>query len=939
MVSTKVKLRTSAIDGCEGVLVIQLISNRRVKIIKTVFKLFPHEWDGKNEQVCYNFTVAKARLQYLRELQSELNAEMLRMKDIIRALEKKDIHAVDEIAHCFAHHTVSANLFQFMEQLSFRMQLAGQSKSASMVDTARRSFTSFLQESDIRLSLISAPLVKQYESFLLRKNLALNTVSCYMRILRSVYNKAVEEGLSPQRVPFCVDVVDGLHPHAESCCEEKAAVSGMRAQSIPYIDENGASLTTTGTVNTITSGTTELGDGWYYVSGTVTVGDRIIVNATTGAHLILEDGCDFTVTGGIQVQGSKLTIYGQSGGSSKLTADATAYYYRYNAGIGGSYGFGGTININGGTVTATGGTKSVGIGGGKEGNSGSITIIGGTVKAIRGNNAPNNIGHGDNNSGSAGYVVIAGGSVHAGSINPLPRRAINATYVFNTLTLSGVATVTPLTAGSINGRPCDDTPSTANRVYGIKDVQTDAAGKVYFYLSASGNSGADGETIRLADGSNYYQETFARQVNSTTAETLNKEVTAADILGVTPPVAGALPVAAITETAEYTGTVSWSPADNPFGYATAYTATITLAPKTGYTLAGVAADFFTVTGATTVANSAGSGVVTAVFPATAALVSIAAILGVTPPVAGATPVDEITETAQYTGAVAWSPADNPFGYATSYTATITLAPKTGYTLAGVAADFFIVTGATATNSVGSGVVTAVFPATAPPPTYGISVGSFTGGSVSANRTLAAAGETVMLTVYPASGYELSTISVFKTSDASVSVSVNGFNGLNGLNGLNGSFTMPDYGVTVSASFSEIPPPEPDPDAVALDGFIYTIRDLHVIVPQEEANAESDVAYWLRDSLAHLFEDRGWEATVQKLTVVNFFPATAGTRTDMPGANGSFSFFAILRKGYVTDRTYNMDGTVMATRYIIPHRQRKYGSPHEYLLPQPYIIYM
>jgi site-specific recombinase XerD len=89
-----------------------------------------------------------------------------------------------------------------MEQLSFRMQLAGQCKSASMVDTARRSFTSFLQESDIRLSLINAPLIKQYESFLLRKNLALNTVSCYMRILRSVYNKAVEEGLSPQRVPF-----------------------------------------------------------------------------------------------------------------------------------------------------------------------------------------------------------------------------------------------------------------------------------------------------------------------------------------------------------------------------------------------------------------------------------------------------------------------------------------------------------------------------------------------------------------------------------------------------------------------------------------------------------------------------------------------------------------------------------------------------------------
>ncbi|GHT37575.1 hypothetical protein FACS189435_2880 [Bacteroidia bacterium] len=81
------------------------------------------------------------------------------------------------------------------------------------------------------------------------------------------------------------------------------------------------------------------------------------------------------------------------------------------------------------------------------------------------------------------------------------------------------------------------------------------------------------------------------------------------------------------------------------------------------------------------------------------------------------------------------------------------------------------------------------------PAYGITGGSSTGGSVSANKTSAAAGETVMLTVYPASGYERSAISVFKTGDATVSVSLNGFNGLNG------SFTMPDYGVTVYASFS------------------------------------------------------------------------------------------------------------------------------------------
>ena len=95
-------------------------------------------------------------------------------------------------------------------------------------------------------------------------------------------------------------------------------------------------------------------------------------------------------------------------------------------------------------------------------------------------------------------------------------------------------------------------------------------------------------------------------------------VTEPAIGGVTAPVVGETPVTAITEGKQFTGTVTWSPdlVDGKFGPQTVYTATITLTPKAGYKLDGVAANFFTVAGATSVSNEANSGVVTAVFPAT-----------------------------------------------------------------------------------------------------------------------------------------------------------------------------------------------------------------------------------------------------------------------------------------------------------------------------------
>jgi len=105
-------------------------------------------------------------------------------------------------------------------------------------------------------------------------------------------------------------------------------------------------------------------------------------------------------------------------------------------------------------------------------------------------------------------------------------------------------------------------------------------------------------------------------------------------------------------------------------------------------------------------------------------IDIKAIPGVTAPVTGATPVGTITATAQYTGTVTWSPDHGTFAGTTVYTATITLTPKAGFTLTGVAADFFTAAGATTTNAADSGVVTAVFPETA-----AVAVGDSCGGGI------------------------------------------------------------------------------------------------------------------------------------------------------------------------------------------------------------------
>ena len=77
---------------------------------------------------------------------------------------------------------------------------------------------------------------------------------------------------------------------------------------------------------------------------------------------------------------------------------------------------GSNITINGGTVTATAGKESAGIGGGSQGSGSNITINGGTVTANAGEDA-SGIGGGWEGSGSNIKVATAL-TVYAGNTNP-----------------------------------------------------------------------------------------------------------------------------------------------------------------------------------------------------------------------------------------------------------------------------------------------------------------------------------------------------------------------------------------------------------------------------------------------------------------------------------------------------------------------------------------
>lgn len=195
---------------------------------------------------------------------------------------------------------------------------------------------------------------------------------------------------------------------------------------VEYIDfdENGVQITeprSCDQYSLVTENNTEWNasdenNGWYVVSGEVTIGKKEApqrVTVSGDVHLILANDAKLTVNGGISVNaGNSLTVYAQPAENDKTTGSLTVENVEEgNAGIGGDVQQSGdTITINGGEITATGGTSGSGIGGGSKinGSGGTITINGGEITA---NGGDNGAGIGGGSASSGGIITINGGTI------------------------------------------------------------------------------------------------------------------------------------------------------------------------------------------------------------------------------------------------------------------------------------------------------------------------------------------------------------------------------------------------------------------------------------------------------------------------------------------------------------------------------------------------
>ena len=203
MASVKVKFRPSTVSGREGTLYYQIIHNRVVRQINTEYKLFVSEWDCHSETVVlHHLSPVQERNNYLLSISSRIRWDKDRLNKIIHTLSQSGRFVTDDIVVRFRGGRQEQSFNDYICQQIARLKRLGKIRTSETYMAALRSFSGFMNDKAVLFDQLNADLIAEYEAYLKGRGNSPNTVSFYMRILKAVYNRAVEDGLTEQQYPF-----------------------------------------------------------------------------------------------------------------------------------------------------------------------------------------------------------------------------------------------------------------------------------------------------------------------------------------------------------------------------------------------------------------------------------------------------------------------------------------------------------------------------------------------------------------------------------------------------------------------------------------------------------------------------------------------------------------------------------------------------------------
>ena len=194
--SVKLCFRPSVVKGKDGTLYYQIIIKRTTHTYASAYRIYPNEWDKRHGRIL-------ADSSSLIKIKNRTDWEMQQLYAIVKRHIDRGIPLdFGDIISEFEKLNRQQSFSSFLLSQAERLGQMGRTRTSETYVSALHSFIKFNNDEDIMLYEITAEVMEDYERYLKNRNLTMNSISFYMRTLRTVLNKAVKLHLVESITPF-----------------------------------------------------------------------------------------------------------------------------------------------------------------------------------------------------------------------------------------------------------------------------------------------------------------------------------------------------------------------------------------------------------------------------------------------------------------------------------------------------------------------------------------------------------------------------------------------------------------------------------------------------------------------------------------------------------------------------------------------------------------
>lgn len=203
MATIKLKYRPSSVKGRDGSLFFQIIHQRQVRQICTGLRVSNAEWDAEEARVNIPLGTSAERAKCLISIRDSLKECRKKLLGIISKLDRKSSpYTAQDVVAEYNSPITTTGVVSFTRKLIADLRKIGKKDSVRRFEATLNSLLRYTDNSEVAWTELTSNFILGFEEFLMKRGLCRNSTSFYMRNLRAIVNRAVEQDFEVPRNPF-----------------------------------------------------------------------------------------------------------------------------------------------------------------------------------------------------------------------------------------------------------------------------------------------------------------------------------------------------------------------------------------------------------------------------------------------------------------------------------------------------------------------------------------------------------------------------------------------------------------------------------------------------------------------------------------------------------------------------------------------------------------